>query len=103
MVPALYEKYLKSNPVAVDEWTLSENMRADTAGGGIQQLEDHYKTYIVSFYPLIHSAYLCRFVQTEKDFAEIAGAGLNYVRIPIGFWVIETREGEPFLAKTSWT
>jgi glucan 1,3-beta-glucosidase len=25
------------------------------------------------------------------------------VRIPIGWWAIETREGEPFLAKTSWT
>lgn len=25
--------------------------------------------------------------QTEQDFAEIAAAGLNWVRIPIGFWV----------------
>jgi glucan 1,3-beta-glucosidase len=40
--------------------------------------------------------------QTEKDFAEIAGAGLNFVRIPLPFWAIETRANEPFLAKTSW-
>ena len=26
---------------------LSERMRADTAGGGIGQLEEHYKTFIV--------------------------------------------------------
>ncbi|KAF8894486.1 glycoside hydrolase family 5 protein [Infundibulicybe gibba] len=61
-------------------------MTADTANGGISQLENHYKTFI-----------------TEKDFADIAGAGLNYVRIPIGYWAIETRDSEPFLAKTSWT
>ncbi len=40
--------------------------------------------------------------QTEQDFAQIAGAGLNYVRIPLPYWAIETRSGEPFLAKTSW-
>ncbi|CAA7267896.1 unnamed protein product [Cyclocybe aegerita] len=84
--PALYEKYLNNPTPAVDEWTLSEAMRADTAGGGINQLEDHYKTFI-----------------TEKDFAEIAGAGLNFIRIPIGFWIIEVRDEEPFLPKVSWT
>lgn len=40
--------------------------------------------------------------QTEKDFAEIAGAGLNYVRIPIGYWAVEARDNEPFLAHVSW-
>ncbi len=46
--PALYEKYANGNPPAVDEWTLSQNMAADTAGGGLSQLENHYKTFIVS-------------------------------------------------------
>jgi hypothetical protein len=41
--------------------------------------------------------------QTEQDFAEIAGAGLNHVRISLPYWAIETRDGEPFLAKTAWT
>ncbi|KAI0054166.1 glycoside hydrolase family 5 protein [Auriscalpium vulgare] len=80
--PALYQKY----PGTVDEWELSAAMAADTAGGGLGQLEDHYKTFI-----------------TEADFAQIAGAGLNFVRIPIPFWAIETWSGEPFLAKTAWT
>jgi glucan 1,3-beta-glucosidase len=84
--PALFEKYLKNNPPPVDEWTLSVAMAADTAGGGLDQLEEHYKTFI-----------------TEKDFAEIAAAGLNYVRIPLPYWAIETRDNEPFLAKTAWT
>lgn len=45
--PALYEPYVNSTIPAVDEWTLSENMRNDTANGGISQLENHYKTFIV--------------------------------------------------------
>jgi aryl-phospho-beta-D-glucosidase BglC (GH1 family) len=83
IAPALYQKY----PTAIDEWTLSEAMAADTSpGGGLTQLETHYQTFI-----------------TEQDFAEIAGAGLNFVRIPLPYWAIEVRSGEPFLPKTSWT
>jgi hypothetical protein len=43
--PALFQKY----PSAVDEWTLSQAMAADTGpGGGLQsQLEAHYDTFIV--------------------------------------------------------
>ncbi|KAF8969936.1 exo-beta-1,3-glucanase [Flammula alnicola] len=84
--PALYQKYLNNTTPAVDEWTLSLAMAADTAGGGINQLETHYKTFI-----------------TEQDFAEVAGAGLNFIRIPIGYWAIEVLSGEPFLPKVSWT
>ncbi|KAG6917780.1 hypothetical protein DXG01_001052 [Tephrocybe rancida] len=95
--PALFEPYLNNVPPAVDEWTLSEAMRADTANGGISQLENHYKTFIEPFHRYMFSH------QTEKDFADIAGAGLNYVRIPLGYWAIEVHPGEPFLEKTSWT
>ncbi|EIN07519.1 glycoside hydrolase family 5 protein [Punctularia strigosozonata HHB-11173 SS5] len=84
--PALYEPYVNLTVPAVDEWTLSWAMGNDSANGGLKQLETHYQTFI-----------------TEKDFAEIAGAGLNFVRIPLPYWAIETRDGEPFLAKTCWT
>ncbi|KAJ6608605.1 glycoside hydrolase superfamily [Mycena sp. CBHHK59/15] len=79
---------LSSSPIitVVDEWTLVQAMTADTANGGISQLEDHYKTFI-----------------TEQDFMQIAAAGLNFVRIPIGYWAIEVLDGESFLPKTSWT
>lgn len=58
--PALYEKYANGTPVAIDEWTLSQNMRADTSsGGGISQLEDHYKTFIVRCdIPLLKSSHV---------------------------------------------
>ncbi len=43
--PALFQKY----PTAIDEWSLSVAMAADTGpGGGLQsQLEAHYDTFIV--------------------------------------------------------
>jgi hypothetical protein len=44
ITPAFYQKYT----TAIDEWTLSTAMAADTASGGLSQLEQHYKTFIVS-------------------------------------------------------
>jgi glucan 1,3-beta-glucosidase len=46
ITPSFYQKYT----TAVDEWTLSTAMAADTASGGLNQLEDHYKTFIVRSY-----------------------------------------------------
>ena len=51
ITPTIYEKY----PGAIDEWTLHTMMAADTAGGGLQQLEDHYNTFIVRYYPVAMS------------------------------------------------
>jgi len=45
ITPTLFQKY---QPAAVDEWTISIAMAADTASGGLSQLEQHYKTFIVS-------------------------------------------------------
>lgn len=41
-------------------------------------------------------------IQTEKDFAAIAAAGLNWIRLPIPFWAIDKWDGEPFLEKVCW-
>ncbi|KAJ7184284.1 exo-beta-1,3-glucanase [Mycena filopes] len=89
IVPGLYQTMQSRSTTTdkiIDEWTLVEAMKLDTANGGINQLEDHYKTFI-----------------TEQDFMQIAAAGLNFVRIPIGYWAIEVLDGESFLPKTSWT
>lgn len=34
---------------------------------------------------------------TEDDFKEIAGNGLNFVRIPVGYWSIAPLEGDPYI------
>jgi len=41
-------------------------------------------------------------LQTEQDIAQIAGAGLNWVRVPIPFWAIDVWAGEPFYARGCW-
>ncbi|KAI1792509.1 glycoside hydrolase [Ganoderma leucocontextum] len=93
IVPALFEKYQNVPPSEAlpggdvhDEWSLSVAMLNDTSeGGGLGQLENHYKTFI-----------------TEQDFAQIAGAGLNWIRLPVPYWAVETWPGEPFLARKAW-
>jgi len=80
-------------------------MALDTAGGGLNQMEDHYKTFIVCLRsPTAIGNYVLTPTpsQTEKDFAEIAGAGLNFLRIPIPWWAIEVQGSEPFLPRVSW-
>ncbi|KAJ7054682.1 glycoside hydrolase family 5 protein [Mycena amicta] len=90
IAPALFQKY----PSAPDEWTLSTLMLAD--GSLESTMENHYDTFI-----------------TEEDFAQIAGAGLNWVRLPIPFWAINTWSdvgqdasgatvAEPFLQGACW-
>lgn len=61
-------------------------------------LSDFHCEYLFLFALLVLKTF-----QTEQDFAQIAGAGLNYVRIPLPFWAIETRGSEPFLANVAWT
>ncbi|TKA50078.1 hypothetical protein B0A53_06463 [Rhodotorula sp. CCFEE 5036] len=105
ITPSLFERYLDHVPEpARDEWSLSELVRADQrlepsvalgAGGagadlGTERLErflrrEHYEQFI-----------------TEHDFAEIAAAGLNWIRLPFPFWAIETWPGEPFLENVAW-
>lgn len=79
-------------------------MAADTASGGLSQLEQHYQTFVVSRTFSVSDVFpdLVIRVQTEDDFAEMAGAGLNWVRIPVPYWAIDVWNNEPFLARTSW-
>ncbi|KAI0717235.1 glycoside hydrolase [Cerioporus squamosus] len=88
--PSIFQDY----PSAKDEWTLSTSLAA--AGQLEQVLEDHYKTFI-----------------SEEDIAQIVGAGLNWIRLPILFWAIETSSdvgqdgsgqtvAEPFLVRMCW-
>ncbi|KAJ9122334.1 hypothetical protein QFC22_001755 [Naganishia vaughanmartiniae] len=82
IVPALYEKYTNgSGGQSVDEFTLSQNMGDQLA----TIMEEHYNTFI-----------------TEEDFMLMADAGLNWIRLPIGYWALETFANEPFLEGVSW-
>lgn len=59
----------------VDEWTM-----AQTYDQNREYIDNHWKSFV-----------------TEADFAEIAAAGLNTVRIPVGYWTfIPTAGDEPY-------
>ena len=40
--------------------------------------------------------------QTEIDFAQIAGAGLTWVRLALPYWAIQVYDDEPFLEGVAW-
>lgn len=84
IVPGLYEDYLGSgDSKSKDEYWLSTNMGANLT----EAMTEHYETFI-----------------TERDFAEIASAGLNWIRLPIGHWAVSKWDNndEPFLANVAW-
>lgn len=74
ITPSLFDN--TGNPNIVDEWTFCQLQDRNTAMG---VLTNHWNTWI-----------------TEADFAAIAAAGLNHVRVPIGYWAFETGPGEPY-------
>ncbi|TBU22712.1 glycoside hydrolase superfamily [Dichomitus squalens] len=90
--PFIVAQLFEQNAGTVDEWTLSVAF-----GDKLQQtIEDHYNTFI-----------------TEEDIAQMAGAGLNWIRVLILFCAIEKWDNvgvdangatvaEPFLARTCW-
>ncbi|KAH8835533.1 exo-1,3-beta-glucanase [Flagelloscypha sp. PMI_526] len=61
----------------IDEYTFGQYQNKATAKAALTQ---HWDTWI-----------------TESDFAQIAAAGLNHVRLPIGYWAWDVSGGEPFI------
>ena|ERR1700733_8917588 len=60
-----------------DEWTFCQYQDRSVA---LSALQNHWSTFI-----------------TQNDFAQIAAAGLNHVRIPIGYWAFDVSAGEPYI------
>ena len=80
ITPSLFSSYTETDNV-VDEYTLSTTLGASAAG----VIEKHYATFI-----------------TEQDFADIANAGLDHVRIPYPYWAVTTYSGDPYVPKIAW-
>ncbi|KIK56251.1 glycoside hydrolase family 5 protein [Collybiopsis luxurians FD-317 M1] len=76
ITPSLFDK--TGNNAIVDEWTFGKYQDHSTAKAA---LKAHWDSWI-----------------TERDFADIAAAGLNHVRIPIGYWAFEVGPGEPYIS-----
>jgi hypothetical protein len=76
ITPSIFEPYANGGGV-VDEYTLSATLGKSAAQS---LLEQHWGNWI-----------------TEQDFAGIAAAGLNTVRIPIGYWALWPQPGDPYV------
>ena len=61
----------------VDEYTYTQTLGPDQASSN---LNNHWNTWI-----------------TQDDFNQIAAAGLNHVRIPIGYWAVAPLTGDPYV------
>ncbi|KAF8071947.1 glycoside hydrolase family 5 protein [Lyophyllum atratum] len=66
ITPSVFES--TNNDAVVDEYTLGQHLETQTA---LKILQQHWATWI-----------------TEDDFAAIKAAGLNHVRIPLGYWSV---------------
>jgi len=75
ITPSLFDA--TGNDAIVDEYTFCS---MQDRGAAQSALTNHWNTWI-----------------TEDDFAQIAAAGLNHVRIPIGFWAYDVSGGEPYI------
>ncbi|KAH8987334.1 exo-1-3-beta-glucanase [Lactarius hatsudake] len=80
ITPSLFDN--TGNPAIVDEWTFGQYQNPNVA---LAKLTDHWNNWI-----------------TQNDFATIAAAGLNHVRIPIGYWAYDVAPGEPYLQGQRW-
>lgn len=75
ITPSLFDN--TGNSAIIDEWTFGQYQDKSTATAA---LTNHWNTWI-----------------TQSDFQQIAAAGLNHVRVPIGYWAFDVSGGEPFI------
>jgi len=76
ITPSMFEQWGDSRQV-VDEYTLCATLGQDEAK---QRLEKHWSSWI-----------------NQGDIQAIADAGMNHIRVPIGYWSVLPVDGEPFV------
>ncbi|KAJ2007611.1 hypothetical protein H4R26_000690 [Coemansia thaxteri] len=78
--PSLFDQFLSgSNPadIPVDEWTFSAALGKAEAR---RQLEEHWDTFV-----------------TRDHLESLAENGINWIRIPIGYWAFNVTDDEPYV------
>ena len=77
ITPSLFAEWSISQTVR-DEYTYTQTLGTAEA---TRRLSAHWDSWI-----------------TKNDFEQIAAAGLNHVRIPIGYWAIVSIPGDPYVS-----
>lgn len=76
ITPSIFDQWANGGGV-VDEYTYCQALGQSEA---TSRLTQHWNTWI-----------------TQADFQAIAVAGLNHVRIPIGYWALNPLPGDPYV------
>ena len=80
--------------MADDEWHLCSVLGKKDC---LSALQDHWRC--VSVYSTVKSLKAhCSSFYTRDDFEDIKSAGLNSVRIPIGYWAVDVNDQEPYVS-----
>ncbi|KAJ2761682.1 hypothetical protein H4S06_001079, partial [Coemansia sp. BCRC 34490] len=78
--PSLFDQFLaigNETERPVDEWTFSAALGKEEAR---RQLEQHWDTFV-----------------TREHLEAMAESGINWIRIPIGYWAFNLTQDEPFV------
>jgi len=79
MVEPWFNASANNNASVVDEW----NLMLQLGDNALKTMQGHWSTFF-----------------TEADIEAAHQAGINHLRIPVGFWAfIDTIPGEPYLSK----
>jgi glucan 1,3-beta-glucosidase len=81
ITPSFFEQYSSRDGI-VDEYTLCSKLGTDRCK---ESLEKHYSAFV-----------------TRQTFEDIRDAGFDHVRIPFGYWIVTTYEGDPYVKQVSW-
>lgn len=76
ITPSIFSQWANGGGV-VDEYTYCQALGQAEANSRLTQ---HWNTWV-----------------TQADFQAIAAAGLNHVRIPIGYWALNPLPGDPYV------
>lgn len=82
ITPSFFESYSVRDNI-IDEWTLTQKLGGPSQAK--QTLEKHYSSFI-----------------TRQAFVDIRNAGFDHVRIPFGYWMVETYDGDQYVGQVAW-
>lgn len=74
ITPSIFDA---AGAAAVDEWSLCSTLGANQCKSVLSQ---HWNSFV-----------------TQDDLNQIAAAGMNHVRIPIGYWALEHLPDDPYV------
>lgn len=81
ITPSFFEGFGSKDGI-VDEWTLLTKLGPTKARS---TMEKHYSTFI-----------------SKKTFSDIRAAGMDHVRFPFGYWIVQNFGDEPYIPQISW-